>query len=181
MIDKTCRNCIYSINDGVQEYCKLIRYSGVGFTYADLIGGCHHYHMSQSNFSINIEFDGDKLFISSENSSGCVYTPRTKIELFRYILVYINEYHGDDINRLCHKEEGRKRMIKFENTEVIGWEHAIRGMRNPMNSWGKSDSKWSYNNPGQLHTCNRIARFIRRYLEAAFRKESIKDVGEKSE
>lgn len=31
-------------------------------------------------------------------------------------------------------------MIKFENTEVIGWEHAIRGMRNPMNSWKKSDS-----------------------------------------
>lgn len=31
-------------------------------------------------------------------------------------------------------------MIKFENTEVVGWEHAIRGMRNPMNSWGKSDS-----------------------------------------
>lgn len=31
-------------------------------------------------------------------------------------------------------------MIKFENTEVFGWEHAIRGMRNPMNSWVKSDS-----------------------------------------
>ena len=31
-------------------------------------------------------------------------------------------------------------MIKFENTEVMGWEHAIRGMRNPKNSWEKSDS-----------------------------------------
>lgn len=31
-------------------------------------------------------------------------------------------------------------MIKFENTEVLGWEHAIRGMRNPLNSWHKSDS-----------------------------------------
>lgn len=31
-------------------------------------------------------------------------------------------------------------MIKIENVEVMGWEHAIRGMRNPMNSWGKSDS-----------------------------------------
>lgn len=31
-------------------------------------------------------------------------------------------------------------MIKFENTEVMGWEAAIRGMRNPMNSWWKSDS-----------------------------------------
>ena len=36
-------------------------------------------------------------------------------------------------------------MIKFENCEVLGWEHAIRGMRNPMNSWAKSDSK--------VHTC----------------------------
>lgn len=31
-------------------------------------------------------------------------------------------------------------MIKIEKTEVVGWEHAIRGMRNPMNSWEKSDS-----------------------------------------
>lgn len=31
-------------------------------------------------------------------------------------------------------------MIKFENTEVMGWEAAIRGMRNPMNSWENSDS-----------------------------------------
>ena len=32
-------------------------------------------------------------------------------------------------------------MIKIENTEVNGWEPAIRGARNPMNSWDKSDSK----------------------------------------
>ena len=31
-------------------------------------------------------------------------------------------------------------MLKIKNVEVIGWEHAIRGMRNPMNSWDKSDS-----------------------------------------
>lgn len=35
-------------------------------------------------------------------------------------------------------------MIKLENYEVMGWEHAIRGMRNPMNSWDKSDSNWRY-------------------------------------
>ena len=35
-------------------------------------------------------------------------------------------------------------MIKFENTEVVGWEHAIRGMRNPLNSWDKSDSEWEW-------------------------------------
>ena len=33
-------------------------------------------------------------------------------------------------------------MIKIEHTEVVGWEAAIRGMRNPMNSWEKSDSGW---------------------------------------
>lgn len=31
-------------------------------------------------------------------------------------------------------------MLKIENAEVLGWEHAIRGMRNPKNSWAKSDS-----------------------------------------
>lgn len=33
-------------------------------------------------------------------------------------------------------------MIRIEKTEVVGWEHAIRGMRNPMNSWDNSDSTW---------------------------------------
>ena len=40
-------------------------------------------------------------------------------------------------------------MLKIENVEVTGWEHAIRGMRNPKNSWDKSDSEfgvlWSEN------------------------------------
>lgn len=31
-------------------------------------------------------------------------------------------------------------MIQFSNIETYGWEAAIRGMRNPMNSWEKSDS-----------------------------------------
>ena len=39
-------------------------------------------------------------------------------------------------------------MLKIENTEVMGWEAAIRGMRNPMNSWGKGDSHWDYVNQG---------------------------------
>ena len=34
-------------------------------------------------------------------------------------------------------------MIKIENTDVYGFEVAIRGMRNPMNSWDKSDSGYS--------------------------------------
>lgn len=31
-------------------------------------------------------------------------------------------------------------MILFENTKIYGWEPAIRGMRNPMNSWDRSDT-----------------------------------------
>lgn len=37
-------------------------------------------------------------------------------------------------------------MIKFENIETFGWEAATRGMRNPMNSWDKSDSEYKYEN-----------------------------------
>lgn len=35
-------------------------------------------------------------------------------------------------------------MLKIESTESYGWEAAIRGMRNPMNSWDKSDSQFGY-------------------------------------
>lgn len=46
-------------------------------------------------------------------------------------------------------------MIKIENTDVYGFEAAIRGMRNPMNSWGKIGQ--------QAYQCvsNRNNRFIR--------------------
>lgn len=33
-------------------------------------------------------------------------------------------------------------MIKIKHVETLGWGAAIRGMRNPMNSWEKSDSEW---------------------------------------
>lgn len=33
-------------------------------------------------------------------------------------------------------------MLKIENAEVLGWDAAIRGMRNPLNSWEKSDSQF---------------------------------------
>lgn len=33
-------------------------------------------------------------------------------------------------------------MIKIENVDVHGWAAAIRGARNPMNSWAKTDSEW---------------------------------------
>ena len=46
-------------------------------------------------------------------------------------------------------------MIKIEHTEVYGWEAAIRGMRNPMNSWDKSDSRFSLlDDCGDCTHCN---------------------------
>ena len=44
-------------------------------------------------------------------------------------------------------------MIKIEETETYGWESAIRGMRNPMNSWDKSDSGICYKEVA-CHSCN---------------------------
>ena len=35
-------------------------------------------------------------------------------------------------------------MLKIENVDIFGWEAAIRGMRNPKNSWDKSDSRWEF-------------------------------------
>ena len=42
-------------------------------------------------------------------------------------------------------------MINIENVSVWGFEHAIRGMRNPMNSWDKSDSEWIIHTPEYVH------------------------------
>lgn len=46
-------------------------------------------------------------------------------------------------------------MLKIEKTEVVGFEAAIRGMRNPKNSWEKSDSKYcsEYDNPPIEGSC----------------------------
>ena len=51
-------------------------------------------------------------------------------------------------------------MIKIENAEVVGWEHAIRGMRNPMNSWDKSDSNfWHDVDCGEPNNCSKCDSF----------------------
>ena len=42
-------------------------------------------------------------------------------------------------------------MIKVEKIDVWGFEHAIRGMRNPMSSWDKSDSEWRIYTPEYPH------------------------------
>ena len=48
-------------------------------------------------------------------------------------------------------------MLKIENTEVMGWEAAIKGMRNPMNSWEKSDSGYcETHEPAHCSDCEYI-------------------------
>ena len=47
-------------------------------------------------------------------------------------------------------------MIKIEKTDVYGFESAIRGMRNPLNSWDKSDSYWHSDNFGLGEECEYI-------------------------
>lgn len=44
-------------------------------------------------------------------------------------------------------------MLKIENFEVMGWEAAIRGMRNPKNSWKKSDSFIPCYHKTECHKC----------------------------
>lgn len=41
--------------------------------------------------------------------------------------------------------------MNFTNTEVWGFEHALRGMRNPKNSWDKSDSGWTKDIANENH------------------------------
>lgn len=48
-------------------------------------------------------------------------------------------------------------MIKFENTQVTGWEAAIRSMRNPKNSWDRSDSSFYGEGYGGTHgACDNV-------------------------
>ena len=42
-------------------------------------------------------------------------------------------------------------MLKIENVEIHGWDAAIRGMRNPKNSWHRSDSYWTYIEDHETH------------------------------
>ena len=44
-------------------------------------------------------------------------------------------------------------MLKIEHTEVVGWSAAIRGMRNPKNSWEKSDSFIPCHHKTKCHEC----------------------------
>ena len=44
--------------------------------------------------------------------------------------------------------------MKFKNTEVWGFEHSLRGMRNPKNSWHKSDSYYGCDNNIVCEKCD---------------------------
>lgn len=50
--------------------------------------------------------------------------------------------------------------LKFEHTEVFNFEGAIRGMRNPMNSWDKSDSSWEFWEDPSIINPNDQVKFI---------------------
>lgn len=43
--------------------------------------------------------------------------------------------------------------MEFENTEVWGFEHSLRGMRNPKNSWNRSDSHYGCDEIMSCNTC----------------------------
>ena len=49
-------------------------------------------------------------------------------------------------------------MIKLENTVVYGWEASIRGMRKPMNSWDKSDSKGNVIGENDLNLMKKLIK-----------------------
>ena len=51
-------------------------------------------------------------------------------------------------------------MIKVENIETWGFGHAIRGMRNPMNSWDKSDSDWEFVEDPAIINPNDEVKFV---------------------
>ena len=66
-------------------------------------------------------------------------------------------------------------MIQFEHTDVYGVHHALRGMRNPMDSWAKSDSDFSAHDniigPNDESLCKRLikagpehAKFLRQII-----------------
>lgn len=49
--------------------------------------------------------------------------------------------------------------MKFENTEVWGFEHSLRGMRNPKNSWHKSDSYYGCDDETYCDKCYDVRQF----------------------
>ena len=69
-------------------------------------------------------------------------TPEAKLDRFmaslssKTVFGGLNQQAFISVTRqmLFSRKWRKNAMLKIENTEVLGWEHAIRGMRNPMNS-----------------------------------------------
>lgn len=58
-------------------------------------------------------------------------------------------------------------MIKIENIEVFNFEGAFRGLRNPMNSWDKSDSYWDFSErPGRYIIGEKDLKLAQRMISA---------------
>ena len=68
--------------------------------------------------------------------------------------------------------------IKIENTQVFGWEGAIRGCRNPKNSWDKSDSSFLDHFSIKGGTLKKVFRNI---LKKIFHKEDMGFIGDNKE
>lgn len=51
-------------------------------------------------------------------------------------------------------------MITIENIEVFNFDGAIRGMRNPLNSWDKSDSEWEFVEDPSIINPNDEVKFV---------------------
>lgn len=56
--------------------------------------------------------------------------------------------------------------MKFENTETWGWEHSLRGMRNPLESWDKSDSEFSASVDGVFKIGKKDLDLMRRLIKS---------------
>lgn len=63
-------------------------------------------------------------------------------------------------------------MIEITNTQTFGFEGAIRGMRNPMNSWDKSDSYWEFPEPDFFENCRDCA-CLTKHAEYSIGKEDL--------
>lgn len=61
--------------------------------------------------------------------------------------------------------------MKFQNTRVFNFEGAFRGMRNPLNSWDKSDSIFAIEDPISPSFCDDVASVTRSYPEEDEYKE----------
>jgi len=67
-------------------------------------------------------------------------------------------------------------VIKIENIECWGFKHAVRGMRNPMNSWDKSDSEFCYQGRTALIGDNDLDLMKRLYKAGAEHRKYMRQI-----